>query len=81
MYNIYSRKDISFYELEKKRELLILEEFVHRFSQIDTEVKGKRKEKSGGVLQDKRQDSPLPGQKAPLPVRQAGRTREYTEKY
>ncbi|MGR3304361.1 MAG: hypothetical protein ACUZ8I_17940 [Candidatus Scalindua sp.] len=27
MYNIYSRKDISFHELQKKRELLILEEF------------------------------------------------------
>jgi len=27
MYNIYSCKDISFHELQKKRELLILEEF------------------------------------------------------
>ncbi len=27
MYNIYSHKDISFHELQKKRELLILEEF------------------------------------------------------
>ncbi len=27
MYNIYSRKDISFHELQKKGELLILEEY------------------------------------------------------
>ena len=27
IYNIYSRKDISFHELQKKRELLIIEEF------------------------------------------------------
>jgi len=31
MYNIYSRKDISFHELQKKRELLILEEFFFNY--------------------------------------------------
>ena len=31
MYNIYSRKDISFHELQKKRELLILEEIFFNY--------------------------------------------------
>ena len=31
MYNIYSRKDTSFHELQKKRELLILEEFFFNY--------------------------------------------------
>ncbi len=34
MYNIYSRKDISFHELQKERELLILEEFFFNYYSI-----------------------------------------------
>ena len=33
IYNICSHKDISFHELQKKRELLILEEFILIFTQ------------------------------------------------
>ncbi len=36
MYNIYSRKDISFHELQKKGELLILEE--HSFNYYSENV-------------------------------------------